>query len=113
MLLNLITDISPGYISGWKDEKIYILTLRLREICNGHNDKAPSRNIISVRGERACGVSRNRWSVREDFVQWRRGMGSLDPFTLSDFCLGGDTFEECSVRKRKREGGREKDLGNK
>jgi len=74
----------------------------MREICS-ERDEAPARNAISVRRERARDISRNRWSAREDFI--KREVGSLDPFTESDFRSGRDTFEKCGAERKKSEAG--------
>lgn len=75
---------------------MFFFRARIQEICNDQDDEAPARNIISVRCKRARGVSWNRWSAREDFIQWRI-VRSLDLLTPSDFCSGGDTFEKCGA----------------
>lgn len=74
----------------------FFFRARIREICSDRDDEAPARNIISVRCERARRVSWNRWSAREDFIQWRI-VRSLDLLTPSDFCSVGDTFEKCGA----------------
>jgi len=76
----------------------------MREICS-ERDEAPARNGISVRHERARDISGNRWSAREDFI--KREVGSLDPFTQSDFRSARDTFEKCGAQREREEGRKE------